>query len=755
MFRSCLTIFRVRCYRAVVFWVVTLCSLLTDCCCFEKATLSIFNQVLCWMNKDISHKHIRRRKKKIKPNVSTDSRIGYKGTTVLSNKQMLYNQATHEHWPSWHILAKSPTTLEGACKVLDHILSKDVGENISLSGRIIDLSNLKVLLLDFIKRHNSLSPYTYLLTHHLEGEYMNSTVDQQWQTARKLQPINHRLVSNFVNKIVRKVVPLGLFGCNHNVRLFKRMCSKLTCSGKFQNFRLDTLMSGLKTSNIPWLNSVTESAERVNIFAKVVLWLLEDFVMVLLRTHFSITEGLAQRNRLLFYRPQVHQHMTDRALSLLVKSKKLRVLDKEKAEKLEKTETFPGKAVMWFIPKKSGVRPVLLIRDRRRNAHKIALAQTYLTQAAALNPVSIQPLSANKLHKIWCTFFDHWNQNNRCPVYFVRTDISDAYGSLRHDKLCNILRNTILEDQTYTLKKYKLVCMKKRKLQYIYKKAFDHLPIVVPHNSALTGEEPTTVSCIVGSELLSFICKTLRNFVVHKGNQRFLMTCGQPQGGRLSAVLCDMYYSDLDRTHLREFQKDGDLLIRVVDDYLFITTDLDRAARFLKVMKGGFPEYGCSVNNKTQTNVPLEPGPVCTEVAYCGYVINTMVMHITGDYARYRFQDIAHSMRLTEVKCPGKYLQKRMEGSFSSLKLNVLVLDELYNSKDVVLTNVFYAGLLQAFRFHSLVKCTFDKKNLNQQFLTQIVYETVGRTGGHTLNIAKKYCKGNAPRKYRDRINLY
>jgi uncharacterized protein (DUF4213/DUF364 family) len=54
--------------------------------------------------------------------------------------------------------------------------------------------------------------------------------------------------------------------------------------------------------------------------------------------------------------------MTDRALSLLVRSKKLRVLDKEKAEKLEKTETFPGTAVMRFIPKKSGVRPILMIR---------------------------------------------------------------------------------------------------------------------------------------------------------------------------------------------------------------------------------------------------------------------------------------------------------------------------------------------------------------------------------------------------------
>jgi len=73
----------------------------------------------------------------------------------------------------------------------------------------------------------------------------------------------------------------------------------------------------------------------------------------------------------------------------------------------------------------------------------MTLARTYLTQVSALNPVSIPSLSANKFHKIWCTFFDHWNQNNRGQVYFVRTDISDAYGSLRHDKLCDILRNTI------------------------------------------------------------------------------------------------------------------------------------------------------------------------------------------------------------------------------------------------------------------------------------------------------------------------
>jgi telomerase reverse transcriptase len=59
------------------------------------------------------------------------------------------------------------------------------------------------------------------------------------------------------------------------------------------------------------------------------------------------------------------------------------------------------------------------------------------------------------------------------------------------------------------------------------------------------------------------------------------MTCGQPQGGCLSSVLCDIYYSDLDRTELGEFQNGEDLLIRAVDDYLFVTTDLGRAIRYV------------------------------------------------------------------------------------------------------------------------------------------------------------------------------
>jgi hypothetical protein len=94
----------------------------------------------------------------------------------------------------------------------------------------------------------------------------------------------------------------------------------------------------------------------------VVLWLFEEFVMVILKTHFFVTEGLKQRNRLLFYRPCVHQKVSDQTLLHMVKSKKLELIDSIRAAKHEKSETYPGKAVLRFMPKTTGARPILMIR---------------------------------------------------------------------------------------------------------------------------------------------------------------------------------------------------------------------------------------------------------------------------------------------------------------------------------------------------------------------------------------------------------
>lgn len=212
----------------------------------------------------------RRSQKKIKPTTSTQNGVGYKATQIFSNQPMLYGRATHEHWPSKHMLMKLPATQEGASIVLDHILLKDVGVNVSLPRRMKDnLSDLKILLLKLMKKHRSRSPYSYIFTHHLKRHSKNKTAGQQQQVVRILQPLDQRLVSGFVTEVLRKVVPLGLLGCDHNARVFKRFCRKLMTSGKSQKFRLGSLMSNLKITRVPWLNSVTESTLKTNMFAKV------------------------------------------------------------------------------------------------------------------------------------------------------------------------------------------------------------------------------------------------------------------------------------------------------------------------------------------------------------------------------------------------------------------------------------------------------------------------------------------------------
>jgi hypothetical protein len=212
----------------------------------------------------------RRIQKKIKPVASTHNGVGYKATRVLSNQPVLYGHATHEHWPSGHVLTKLPATQEGASVILDQILLKDVGVNVSMSRKMKhDLSDLKILLLKLMKKHRSLSPYSYIFTHHVKRQSKSKSADQQQQAMGIMQPLDQRLVSGFVTEVLRMVVPLGLLGCKHNARAFKRFCRKLMSSGKSQNFRLGSVMSHLKITNVSWLNSATESTLKMNIFAKV------------------------------------------------------------------------------------------------------------------------------------------------------------------------------------------------------------------------------------------------------------------------------------------------------------------------------------------------------------------------------------------------------------------------------------------------------------------------------------------------------
>ncbi|KAJ1672685.1 Telomerase reverse transcriptase, partial [Spiromyces aspiralis] len=71
------------------------------------------------------------------------------------------------------------------------------------------------------------------------------------------------------------------------------------------------------------------------------------------------------------------------------------------------------------------------------------------------------------------------------------------------------------------------------------------------------------------------------------GNSLYRQATGIPQGSILSPILCNMYYSQMENERLGHLLNDDEtLLIRLVDDFLFISLDKAKALDFLNVMSG-------------------------------------------------------------------------------------------------------------------------------------------------------------------------
>lgn len=142
--------------------------------------------------------------------------------------------------------------------------------------------------------------------------------------------------------------------------------------------------------------------------------------------------------------------------------------------------------------------------------------------------------------------------------------------------------------------------------------------------------------------LLDLLEEHVQHNIIKIGEKFFRQKNGIPQGSVLSSILCNFFYGDLEKNKL-PFTLDGDgLLLRLIDDFLFITLNRGNAEEFLKVMHQGHPEYGAFVStDKTMVNfdMSLDGRKVnclvgSSEFPYCGNVINTKTLDVRKDRER-------------------------------------------------------------------------------------------------------------------------
>jgi telomerase reverse transcriptase len=141
--------------------------------------------------------------------------------------------------------------------------------------------------------------------------------------------------------------------------------------------------------------------------------------------------------------------------------------------------------------------------------------------------------------------------------------------------------------------------------------------------------------------ILNLLNEHVESNTVKIGRKLYRQKNGIPQGSIVSSLLCNLFYGQLEQDKLSFIKTPGTVLLRLIDDFLLISTDKAIATRFLEVMHKSIPEYGVAVKaEKSLANfgvdVDQQPVPLISERAfpYCGVLIGTVDFNITKDTAR-------------------------------------------------------------------------------------------------------------------------
>ncbi|XP_052015823.1 telomerase reverse transcriptase isoform X2 [Apodemus sylvaticus] len=572
-------------------------------------------------------------------------------------------------------------------------------------------------------------------------------------------------VYGFLRACLRKVVPADLWGTRHNERRFCKNVKKFISLGKYAKLSLQELMWKMKVEDCHWLRSspgkdcvpAAEHRLRERILAMFLFWLMDTYVVQLLRSFFYITETTFQKNRLFFYRKSVWSKLQSIGVRQHLERVQLRELSQEEVRQHQDTWLAMPICRLRFVPKPNGLRPIVNMNysmgtrafgQKKKAQHFTQRLKTLFSvlnyeRTKHPNLMGASVLGMNDIYRAWRTFMLRVRALDQTPkMYFVKADVTGAYDAISQDKLVEVVANMIRHsERMYCIRQYAVVRRDSQgQVHKSFRKQVSTLSDLQPYMgqfvkhlqdsdaSALRNSvviEQSISMNETSSSLFDFFLHFMRHSVVKIGGRCYVQCRGILQGSSLSTLLCSICFGEMENKMFAEVQRDG-LLLRFVDDFLLVTPHLDQAKAFLSTLVRGIPEYGCMINlQKTVVNFPVETGalggaaplqlPAHCLFPWCGLLLDTQTLEVFCDYSGYARTSIKTSLTFQSVFKAGKTMQYKLL-SVLRLKCHGLFLDLQVNSLQTVCINIYKIFLLQAYRFHAcVIQLPFDqhvRKNL-------------------------------------------
>lgn len=421
----------------------------------------------------------------------------------------------------------------------------------------------------------------------------------------------------------------------------------------------------------------SDMQKRKEIYLEFVYYVFDSLLIPLIRSNFHVTESNTHRNRLFFFRHDVWRRLTEPSLTAL----KLSMFEEMKP--LQAKHLLSARALGFsqvrLLPKKSSFRPIMNLRRRmteKRSGKAVLGRSINSVMAPVFNMLDYekgkQPelagsaiFSVGEMYLKLKKFRRHLQSRNSLgkPLYFLKLDVQSCFDTIPQQRIVRFIEE-IASEEAYKIARHAEI---KSSTVRCHDPLVRKIPIptrrFIASARAMTDFQPFSrraeESLAIGKKntifidsivqttlqkkaLLGLLEEHVQRNVVKMGKKFFRQKVGIPQGSVLSSLLCNFFYAQLEKEYFGFLDADESILLRLIDDFLLITTNKDHSERFSHIMHDGVEEYGVQVSlAKSLANFDMTVHghrvprlETSTSFPYCGNMIDTRTLEITKDTAR-------------------------------------------------------------------------------------------------------------------------
>lgn len=491
--------------------------------------------------------------------------------------------------------------------------------------------------------------------------------------------------------------------------------------------------------------SQSDKRKRTEIFLEFIYYIFDSLLIPLVRSNFHVTESNSQGYRLFFFRHDVWRKISGQSLGLL-KLSMFEELKVEKARKVFNSRSL-GFSQLRLMPKVIGARPIVNLKRRvmkKQNGRIVLGASINSKMRPVFSMLDFEKISQpESLGSSLFSVGDLYpklkgfkasllrNRRQGSPLYFVKVDVQSCFDTIPQQRLLQLVER-LVSQQEYRVGKHVEIKPPEghkekrwfsgnanpiRKFIYKARAGAELAGFEDVVKRALASGKKDTIYVNTADQithhtkkLLDLLQEHVQHNIVKIGKKYFRQKNGIPQGSVLSSLLCNFFYAKMEQEYLSFLGKGEAILLRLIDDFLLITTRKDHARRFVQAMINGNSAYGVSVNAAKSlanfevmvngTKIPRLHGT--TEFPYCGDLINTRTLEISKDRVR-KNPVIADSWTVEMNKTPGRSFHRKVLASFK-IQTHGRFLDTSFNSVELVMSTIYQNFVESAIKLCAYVK---------------------------------------------------